>query len=45
MPLNKGYGKKTISKNIKKEIKAGRSKKQAVATALQAAKKSKKRKK
>jgi hypothetical protein len=45
MPLVKGYSKKSIAKNIKTEIKAGRSRKQAVAIALSVARQTKKKKK
>lgn len=45
MPLKKGYGKKAISSNIKKEVASGKSRKQAVAIALNVAKKPKRSKK
>lgn len=42
MPLKSGYGKKTLSSNVKTEMSAGRPQKQAVAIALSKARQSKK---
>lgn len=39
MPLKKGYGEHTIAKNIKTEMKAGVPQRQAVAIALDVARK------
>jgi len=44
MPLKKGSSRATISHNIRKEIKAGRPRKQAIAIALRSAGKSRRKK-
>jgi hypothetical protein len=41
MPLTKGYSKKVVSENIKREMNSGRPQKQSVAIALDAARRAK----
>lgn len=45
MPLQKGYSKKTIGKNISTEIRHGYPRKQAIAIAFNTARKSRRKKK
>lgn len=44
MPLRKGYSPKTVKHNIKTELKAGKPRKQAIAIALNVARKAKAKK-
>lgn len=43
MPLKKGYSQKTISRNIRTEIRRGRPRKQAIAIALSVARAAKRK--
>jgi hypothetical protein len=45
VPLKKGTSRKTVSENIRREIKAGKPQKQAVAIALETARRSQRHKK
>lgn len=45
MPLVKGYSKKSVAKNIRTEIAVGKPRKQAVAIALDTARRAKAKKK
>jgi hypothetical protein len=44
MPLKKGFSSKTISENIRTEIRAGRPQKQAIAIAMDIARRARKKK-
>jgi len=43
MPLKQGYGQKSVSANIRKEMKSGKPQKQSIAIALAVAEKAKKK--
>jgi glutamate-1-semialdehyde aminotransferase len=43
MPLIKGHSSKSVSKNIKREMKSGKSQKQSIAIALSVAEEAKKK--
>ena len=43
MPIIKGYSQRSISKNIRRELKSGKSRNQSVAIALSVARTSKKK--
>jgi hypothetical protein len=43
MPLKKGYSRKTISKNVRTEMRAGRPRKQAIAIAFSVARSAKRK--
>ena len=43
MPLKQGYSPKTVSSNVRREMKAGKPQKQAIAIALSVARKAEKK--